>query len=49
MGIDQVNIAVIRFRLLIHQLKNPLRAGQRHNDGVELLGDLVDGHIEATA
>ena len=33
----------------IHQLKNALSAGQGHNDGVDLIGDLTDGHIELPA
>ena len=45
-GIDQRDIAVILLGSLIHQVENPLRTGQRHNDGVDLVGNLGDGHIE---
>ena len=46
--VDQMDIALILFRLLVHQLEDPLRAGQSHDDGVDLLGDLVDGLVEGT-
>ena len=46
-GVDQVDIALILLRLLIHQVENPLRACQSHDDGVDLVGNLVDGHVEA--
>ena len=46
MGIDQGHIAFVGLRLLIHQLEDPFCACQGHNDGIELHGDLVDGHIE---
>lgn len=39
----QRHSAVVLLRLLVHQGEDPLRAGQGHDDGVELLGDLVDG------
>ena len=44
--IDQGHITVVFLRLFVHQLKDPLCAGQCHNDGVDLVGDLVDGHIK---
>ena len=46
-SIDQVDIAVVLFRLLIHQLEDTLGTCQRHDDGVNLVGNLRDGHIEA--
>ena len=46
--VDQPDIARILLRLLVHQLKNPLRAGKGHDDGIDLVGYLGDGHIEGT-
>ena len=34
------NISFVYFRLFIHQRKDAFRTGQRHDDGVELLGNL---------
>ena len=45
-GVDQLDIAVVRLRLFVHQLEDALRTGQRHDDGVDLVGDLTDGHVE---
>ena len=45
--VDEVHIAVVHFRRLIQQLKDALRACQRHDDGVRLLRDLVDRLVEA--
>ena len=42
-GVDERNIAVVRFRLGIHECKDTRRTGQRRDDGVELVGDLRDG------
>ena len=50
-GIYQSNIAVVRFRCFIHQGKDTLGTGKTHDDGVNLLGQLVDvagkllGHV----
>ena len=44
--IHQGHIAVILLRLLVQKLKDPLRAGQRHNDGVDLIAHLADGLVE---
>ena len=40
--VDQGYIAVVRFRLFIHQGKNAGSTGACHNNGVDLLGKLVD-------
>ena len=45
--VHQSHGAVILLGLLVHQGEDPGRAGQGHDDGVELLGDLVDGVGEA--
>ncbi len=51
-GVDQRYIAVVHLRRLIHQREDALRTRERHRDGVDLLGELVDvsgellGHIE---
>ena len=45
-GIHEGHIAVVYFRLLVHDFEDALRAGQGHDDGVELLGNLVDGHVK---
>ena len=45
--VHQRHRTVILLRLFIHQGEDPGRAGQGHDDGVELLGDLVDGVGEA--
>ena len=39
---DQFHISVIDFRCLIHQLEDTSGAGQSHNNGVHLLGNLSD-------
>ena len=44
--VDQSDIALVLLGLLVHQLKNPLGAGQSHDDGVDLVGHLGNGHIE---
>ena len=43
----QRHSAVVLLRLLVHQGEDAARSGQGHDDGVELLGDLVDGVGEA--
>ena len=48
LGIDQLDIAFVLFRHLIHQIEDTLGACQSHNDGIHLAGDLVDGHCEVT-
>ena len=40
LGVDESNVAVVYLRLLVHQLKDTLGTGKRHNDGVELLRNL---------
>ena len=40
LGVNESNVAVVYLRLLVHQLKDTLGTGKRHNDGVELLRDL---------
>ncbi len=45
-SVDQGHIAVIFLGGLVHQLKDPLRAGQSHDDGVDLVADLGDGLVE---
>ena len=47
-SVYQGDIAIVGFRFLIHQIKNTLRAGHGHDDGVKLLGNLADGHVEIT-
>ena len=44
---DQGDRTFIGFRRFIHQLEDPLGACQGHYHGIELLGDLVDGHDKA--
>ena len=44
--IDQRYAAVIHFVRFIQQLENPLRAGHRHDDGVQLLRNLVQRTVE---
>ena len=40
LGVNESNVAVVYLRLLVHQLKDTLGTGKRHNDGVELLRNL---------
>ncbi len=49
LGVDQGDIAVVLLRRLIEKRKDPLCTGQRHDDEVELLGDLADGLVEGLA
>ncbi len=44
---NERHIAVVRLRLLIQHLEDALRAGHGHNDGIELLTDLVNRHVKA--
>ena len=46
--VDQGDVTAVLLRLCIHQLKNTLRSGQGHDNGVDLVGDLADGLVEAT-
>ena len=46
--IDKRHIAVVCFGRLIHHLKDSLRSGHGHDNGIELLTHLVNGHIEAS-
>ena len=41
-GIDERNVAVVNLGLFVHQRKNASGARHCHDDGVDLLGDLVD-------
>ena len=41
--VDERHIAVVRFRLGVHERKDARRAGQRSDDGVKLVGDLRNG------
>ena len=45
-GVDQLDIAVVFLGRFIHQLEDPLGTGQSHNDGVDLVADLGNGHVE---
>ena len=42
-GIDQLHIALVGFRLLVHQFKDPLGAGGGGDHKVDLLADLGNG------
>ena len=44
--IDQPDIALVLLRLLVHQFEDPLRTGQCHDNGIDLVGDLGNGHVE---
>ena len=35
-------VAVVTFRLSVHQIKHSLRTGDTHDDGCDLMRDLVD-------
>ena len=43
LGVDQSDIAFVRFRLLVQQGEKAVGAGQTHNDHVDLVGHLSDG------
>ena len=45
-SIDQSDVAFIGFRLFIQQFKDSLSSGQCHDDGIDLIGNLVDRHVE---
>ena len=45
--VDQPDISFVHFRSFIHQTKHTVRAGNGHDDGIQLHADLVDRHIEA--
>ena len=45
-GVDKRHIAVVRLRLGIHEREDTRCAGQRRDDGVELVGDLRNGVCE---
>ena len=47
LGVHQGDHAVILLARFIHQFKDAFGTGQRHDDRVDLLGDLADGHGEA--
>ncbi len=47
-GIHQRDLALVFFRLLVHQLKDALSAGHRHHDHVNLHADLANG-VDKTA
>ena len=46
-GVDERHIAVVRFRLGVHERKDARGAGQCRDDGVELVGDLRNGVCES--
>ncbi len=46
-GVHQLHIARVGFGRFVHHCKYTLRAGQRHNDGIELLRDLRNRLIKA--
>ena len=46
-GVDKGNVALVRFRLLVKQVKNSFRAGKSHYNRIELLRKLVNGHYKA--
>ena len=46
LGVDQGDVALVDLGLFIQQRKDTRTAGQRHNDGVQLHGDLADGLVE---
>ena len=47
LGVDQLHIAVVLLRLLVHKVKDPLGAGGGVDDEVHLLAHLGDGLGEA--
>ena len=44
LGVDELDIAVVLLRLLVHHLKDALRAGKGRQQKIDLLGELVHGH-----
>ena len=44
--IDQLDIALVHFRLLVQQIEDSLRSGKCHYDCIDLHTDLVDWHVE---
>ena len=44
--IDESNVAVVHFAFRIHYLKDSLCTCKSHNDRIEVLGNLVHGHIK---
>ena len=44
--VHQGHLALVHLRLFVHQIEDALRAGQSHDDGVDLLGDHGDGAAE---
>ena len=45
-AVDQHDVSLVGLRLFIQEIEDTLRAGQRHDDAVELHADLVDRHAE---
>ena len=45
-GIDQCNISIVGFRLLVKKFEDSLASGQCHNHTVELHTHLRDWHVE---
>ena len=45
-GIHKVHIPLVLLRLLIHHLEDSLCASQCHDNGVQLVGNLGNGHVE---
>ena len=44
--VDERHISVVRLRLLVEHLKDAVRPGKRHDNGIELLAHLVDRHVK---
>ena len=44
--VDKSNVAFIHLGILIQKIKDTFGTGKGHNNTVELLADLVDGHVE---
>ena len=40
--IHQCDIPLVDFRRFVQQRKDTVRAGKAHDDGIDLIGDLVD-------
>ena len=45
-GVDKGNVALVRFRLFVKQVKNSFRAGKSHYNRIELLRKLINGHYK---
>ena len=49
LGVDQCHITLVCLRRFVQQLEDSLGAGECHNNGACLLGDLAHRHGEAAA